>query len=82
MAVHALKIHPKFYAELVAGRKHHELRKNDRNYAVGDILELREWDPETGKFTGNMKSRKVTYITAGAQGLVRDYVILSVQPVE
>lgn len=41
---HALKtVNPEYYAVL-AGRKTFELRKNDRNFKVGDRVVLMEWE--------------------------------------
>lgn len=38
-----LKIAPKYFAEVYVGRKTFELRKNDRDFQVGDFVRLREW---------------------------------------
>jgi len=65
------------------GLKRFELRKNDRNYQVGDVLELTEFDPETGDcFDWCVPVRVfVTYITPGGQfGLPEDMVVMSVAP--
>lgn len=42
---HYLKTCPQFYKEVKAGNKTFELRKNDRDYKVGDILVLQEYNP-------------------------------------
>lgn len=39
-ATHRLKILPEFYQAVALGVKTFEIRKNDRNYKVGDTLEL------------------------------------------
>ena len=41
---HSLKILPEHFNAVVSGNKKSEIRYNDRNYRVGDILSLREWD--------------------------------------
>ena len=44
--IHELKIWPEFYMPVVEGKKTFEIRKNDRDFKVGDELYLREWIPE------------------------------------
>ncbi len=43
--VHALKCWPEPFAAVRDGRKRFEFRKDDRGFAVGDVLELKEWEP-------------------------------------
>lgn len=76
---------------MLDGVKTHDLRIDDRNYQVGDILELREYDIDTGTYTGRGCHMEITYITGRGPGqspcafsgavLHRDYVILSVRKV-
>ena len=40
---HHIKIAPKHYKEIASGRKNFEIRFNDHNYKVGDIVELEEY---------------------------------------
>ena len=47
--VHALKIYPEYYEAVKSGKKPFEVRKNDRDFKVGDILALNEFDPLEGK---------------------------------
>lgn len=71
------------------GRKTHDLRKNDRKYAVGDVLVLQEYDPALGSLTGRTCPMLITYITGRDEGhnpcalsssvLPPDHVILSVR---
>ena len=44
--LHELKISPEYYDAVVNGIKPFEIRKNDRNYSVGDALRLREFDKD------------------------------------
>ena len=48
--VHELKIQPKYFKMVKWGIKKFELRKDDRNYKVGDLITLREY--ENGEYTG------------------------------
>lgn len=86
MSVHQVKSWPQFYSEIVAGSKTHDLRVNDRGYAVGDILDLREFNPAEQKYTGRSCRADVTYMTgsdfpcaASGQALHPDYCVLSIR---
>lgn len=59
---HTLKSWPKFFQPLLEAVKQFEVRNNDRNYAVGDILIIKEWDNRSEMFTGREVIRRVTYI--------------------
>jgi len=44
------------------GRKTYELRLDDFECGEGDILVLKEWDPETKEYTGREVEKEVTYV--------------------
>ena len=46
MTRHELKTWPQYFAAVRSGKKRFEIRRNDREFAVGDVLVLREFDPE------------------------------------
>ena len=73
---HKLKIEPQYFMEVYAKRKTFEIRKNDRDYKVGDTLILREYLKEHRQYTGNILKRKITYITDYAQQ--ENYVVMSI----
>jgi hypothetical protein len=81
-----VKSWPAFFAAIEAGERTHELRRNDRNYAVGDILVLSEFDVERDAYTGrslralitSMTSDEVPCAESGA-GLSPGYCILSIR---
>lgn len=75
---HFLKIWPEHYQDVITGMKRAELRKNDRDYSVGDSLILKEYQPKTGKFTGLEVHVVVTHITDVNEWLP-GYVMLSVE---
>lgn len=54
--IHDLKTLPEYYDAVDKGVKTYELRFDDRNYAVGDMLILREW--QDGKYTGRKLTAK------------------------
>lgn len=80
--IHQLKTLPKYFERVFTNEKTFELRKNDRDFHVGDVLVLREWEPEfpiEGKdgYTGRFIECKVTYIfPGGSYGLDSGYCIL------
>jgi len=85
MEVHKVKSWPWFFEAMKAGSKKHDMRKTDRNYKVGDMLLLQEFDPRTGQYTGREHSMVITYITSretpcalSSNGLAQDHIILSV----
>lgn len=74
--IHGLKILPKYYNDVVSGKKKFELRKNDRDYKVGDILKLKEY--ENGEYTGRTHTCYIRYILKDCSeyGLMDGYCIL------
>src|SRR5690242_19434237 len=83
---HHLKSWPQFFQPIQAGHRTHELRRNDRNFEVGDVLVLHEFDPETQQYTGAQCEVDVTSITSLRQpcavsedALDPDFCILSVR---
>ena len=74
--IHELKIAPHFFDQVRYGNKRFELRKNDRDFGVGDILRLKEWDGE--KFTGEEIDVSVRFILHQYPGLERGYCIMSI----
>ena len=79
MATHALKIWPKFFAEIEIGIKTFEFRKNDRGYAVGDRLILREWLPASKQFTGREMVVTVTHMMKTTPTFEKEHAILSIR---
>ena len=46
MTTHELKLDVKYFNDVKLGFKNFEIRKNDRDFQVGDILEMRAWKPK------------------------------------
>lgn len=64
MTIHDLKIRPGFFEAVAKGQKPFEIRKNDRDFKLDDVLLLREIEPGHNEtYTGRMKAVRVTYIT-------------------
>tara|TARA_R110000851_G_scaffold44625_1_gene109566 strand:- start:1195 stop:1431 length:237 start_codon:yes stop_codon:yes gene_type:complete len=75
---HTLKILPQYFEEVWDGNKTFELRKDDRDYKVGDTLRLLEFD--YGNYTGRECNRTIWYILRDCEkyGLKKGFVILSI----
>lgn len=74
---HELKTWPGPFADVRSYRKNFEVRKDDRNFQIGDCLILEEWDPDTEKYTGDMARRTVGYKLLGGQfGIEDGYCVL------
>jgi hypothetical protein len=58
-----------------------EIRKNDRNFQLDDILHLKEIDDVSKEYTGFEMFLKVIYIHQGV-GLEEGYVCMSVERIE
>ena len=59
------KILPEYFQDILNGKKKYELRLNDFDIEVGDILVLEEYttsDPNTRKPTGRVIEKEVSYI--------------------
>lgn len=84
---HVLKCWPQFFDAISAGKKTHDLRRaDDRDFRVGDVVQLNEFDPTSQQYTGRRLRVRITYITSAALpcalskgALHPDYCILSIQ---
>lgn len=73
---HELKIAGHFFDEISYGKKKFEIRKNDRNFRVGDRVKLQEVN--VMGLTGREITIEIQYILFGAQfGLRKGYCIFN-----
>lgn len=79
MKVHELKIAPEFFSAVEDGIKKFEIRKNDRDYKVGDILILKEYISHDYRYTGYTFKVEITYMTDYAQQ--DGYVVLGIEEI-
>lgn len=79
--VHELKTWPEAFQAIWEGLKRYELRKNDRDFLVGDSLFLREYDPVAKEYSGRCFQARVTYMTVSCDfpGLQDDYVVMGIE---
>ncbi len=75
MKEHELKCRPEYLFRIISGQKRFEIRKNDRDFQVGDFLVLREFDPDNDAY--DEIRVKVTYITTYEQK--EGYVVMGIE---
>lgn len=83
MTTHTLKTNIGFVFDgLWRGTKLFECRRDDRpgGFAVGDILELIEWDADESEATGRSVQAKVTYVLKGERwGIMDGFAVLGIK---
>jgi len=86
MTTHHVKSWSHFFDAIKRGDKRHDLRLNDRDYQVGDLLVLERYDPFAGCYTGEEYLVEISFITSSqypcafsSSVLPKDYVILSLK---
>lgn len=77
--IHALRIFPQYFKCVKNGTKTFEIRKNDRDFHKGDILQLYEYDKAKGLYTGRVCAVTVLYVLKNCDGLSKDYCIMSIE---
>lgn len=76
---HDLKTLPKHFEQIWESFKKNEVRKNDREFKTGDILNLREYAPNKGGYTKRELTVLVTHVLTGGEfGIASDYAVLSI----
>ena len=85
MSIHKLKLNAAYYDDSASGINTFEIHKNDRDFKVGDILELREyvWSnvEKRGAYTGAVHWKVITYILDDEEYLHDGHVFLAVWPI-
>jgi hypothetical protein len=83
MKIHKLKTLQPYYDEVLKGRKTFELRKDDRNFVVGDFLQLFEGNEQVEDI--QLRSNKnfiyfqICYkLDGGIYGLEKGFCILGI----
>lgn len=78
--IHELKCERRFFTKVSEGKKTFEIRKNDRNFQVGDYLALNETAREDGEdyYTGNSLVARVGYILDDEAYVPKGYVVMSI----
>lgn len=82
---HVLKAWPEYFVAIWERRKLFELRRDDRDFQVGDVLTLDEFAcVGLGTYTGRVIKARVDYVLRGDEaeqfGLAPGYCIMSIAP--
>ena len=77
---HNIKTLSEFYKDIISRKKPFEVRLNDRDYKVDDILHLLEIDDDTKQMNGNECEVRVTYILDDENYCKNGYVVMAIEP--
>lgn len=56
------KVWPQYFEKILNGEKTFEIRLADFECRSGDVLLLKEWDPESNIYTGRSVKKTVKYV--------------------
>lgn len=80
--VHNLKIETQFFKDVNSGLRQFEVRKNDRNFEVGDTLILEEFDPNTNKYLRGWIPKLITHKLDDTRFVKEGFIILSLKDID
>ena len=78
---HELKIIYPYFQQVWDGFKKFEVRENDRDFRVGDLVILREYQLDTKIYTGREIRVIINYLFNDSRYLKENYVIFSFQQI-
>lgn len=77
--IHNLKINKKYFMDIYSGIKTFEIRYNDRNYQVGDIIQFSVINDAKEVFMQPVTKYIITYILDYPEALKPGYIILGIK---
>jgi ASC-1-like (ASCH) protein len=77
--MHKLKTWPEYFEAVKRGDKTFEIRKNDRNFQIGDKITLIEYNPALDRLTGDWLIVEITYILESQMFVQEGYVCMSIK---
>lgn len=75
--IHTLKCIQPYFNLVWLGKKRAEIRKNDRNFKLGDIVYLQEYNPQKNSFTKYQIKIRITDILENFKGIELGYCMFS-----
>ena len=76
MKTHDIKIQKEYFDLILSVEKEYELRKNDRDYKIGDIVILREIGSKEVE-TGRYFITEIAHVLKEFEGLIAGYCIFT-----
>ena len=80
--LHVLKVAPEHFDAVASGVKPFDVRRNDRPFRVGDMLQLRDYINGDDYYTGRVVQKAITYILDDPHYCLCGYVILGLRTPE
>lgn len=82
MKTHILKVKTKYITEIIAGLKRYEVRLDDRNYEVGDVIILSDYGCESALNDVYYQALCVIKSIQSEIGLVQGYISMDIRLTE
>jgi len=79
--IHALKTWSCYFDDVAAGRKRYEIRYDDRDFSIGDVVVLVETPTGSETITRRIAVVRITSILRGFDGLTPGFIAFSFDPV-
>ena len=78
--IHEIKIHKKYADRIIAGEKTFEVRINDRDYQVGDLIRFKQvlTDNDTIPHVISHNVYAITYILQSIEGIKPGYCVFGI----
>lgn len=78
MKIHKLKIKPRYFNDVISGLKKFEVRYNDRDFKVEDLIVLEEF--KNDRYTNRFLNCEIIYILDDQKYIKENYVVLGIKP--
>ncbi len=79
MTTHELKTWPDYFRAVQRAEKRFEVRKDDRDFKVGDEVILREYRPDTNEYTGRKLGFEVGFVLRDFPGVAEGFVVMQLR---
>ncbi len=76
--IHELKILPQYFEAVLSDNKPFEIRKNDRNFQVGDQAILKEYSQECS-YTGRKVKCDIVYVMTDSEYVKEGFAVLGIK---